>query len=465
VNQAVGRDQRLDFWRGLCLVDMVFVHLAFERLQFPWPFTDIFGYYTRFAAGGFVFIAGLGVGLIFLPKAVGPWPTRRPVYRRLWRRAGFLLLIHYLTATAFFSLDLWRGFTPWPDTVWRVGAAILTLRFLPHYGDILPLYVLLLAAAPLINEVRLRLGWLPVAAASIVLVGVGQAHPWMLSVHAGENFPPALWQVFFVAGLVFGVQYPAYRRAPLAYKRGLCALSWVAFAVIFLSQYGHTLGIVRAAPLALTFRKVPLSLGEIYWYFTLFLTLLLSSDLLWERRLAGRSWVGFVSRLGRRSLPVYVGHVFGQALVMQVVWRGGVSASTQMLLVGSDLAALWALAWIRDQGWSGARRGCATALGWLTPAFGVGRLAPVAVAAVAVLNLLGSLGSEPAGLRVDLLGPVSVPVPLVTEAASPHGSDLELEAAPWEGRRLACVLDAEAAAGGDFAVTPAELEPAGSEDS
>jgi hypothetical protein len=57
------RDRRLDLWRGLCLIDMILVHLAHEGVQFgvltPW-IVD----YTRFAAGGFVFVAGLGVGLV-----------------------------------------------------------------------------------------------------------------------------------------------------------------------------------------------------------------------------------------------------------------------------------------------------------------------------------------------------------------------------------------------------------------
>src|SRR5947208_2939026 len=41
------RDHRLDFWRGLCLVDMVVVHLIFAGISFgPWA-SPLLGEYAR----------------------------------------------------------------------------------------------------------------------------------------------------------------------------------------------------------------------------------------------------------------------------------------------------------------------------------------------------------------------------------------------------------------------------------
>ena len=76
----VGRDFRLDFWRGLCLVDMVLVHLVYEGVRMGRILPPVLGEFTRFAAGGFIFLAGLAVTYIFLPKARDPdkrWPTYR----------------------------------------------------------------------------------------------------------------------------------------------------------------------------------------------------------------------------------------------------------------------------------------------------------------------------------------------------------------------------------------------------
>src|SRR5437899_2213461 len=83
--RAVSRDARLDFWRALCLIDMVLVHLVYEGVNFG-PLQRALGEYTRFAAGGFVFVAGLSVGAIFLPRTFRPG-GRRSVYLSLWCRA------------------------------------------------------------------------------------------------------------------------------------------------------------------------------------------------------------------------------------------------------------------------------------------------------------------------------------------------------------------------------------------
>ena len=69
-SQSTARDQRLDFWRGLCLVDMLLVHLYYQNVQFGDFLGKLLGEYTRFAAGGFIFVSGLSIGVIFLPRAL-----------------------------------------------------------------------------------------------------------------------------------------------------------------------------------------------------------------------------------------------------------------------------------------------------------------------------------------------------------------------------------------------------------
>src|SRR5690606_1120686 len=76
------RDSRLDFWRGLCLVDMVLGHLAWEGVDFGvrrGPLTESF----RFAAGGYVFVAGVGVALVWLHRMDGA-AARAHVRGALW---------------------------------------------------------------------------------------------------------------------------------------------------------------------------------------------------------------------------------------------------------------------------------------------------------------------------------------------------------------------------------------------
>src|SRR3954464_11978029 len=94
LNGSSPRDHRLDFWRGLCLVDMVLVHLVYEGVRMGSVLTPVLGEFTRFAAGGFIFLAGLAVTYIFLPRArveEKRWDT----YKALWRRSLYLLGVHY----------------------------------------------------------------------------------------------------------------------------------------------------------------------------------------------------------------------------------------------------------------------------------------------------------------------------------------------------------------------------------
>ena len=56
------RDHRLDFRRGLCLIDMVLVHLVYANVQFGNFLGSVIQDYTRFAAGGFVLLSGLAMG-------------------------------------------------------------------------------------------------------------------------------------------------------------------------------------------------------------------------------------------------------------------------------------------------------------------------------------------------------------------------------------------------------------------
>ena len=80
------RDDRLDFWRALCLIDMVLVHLVYVAGVNFGIIQRSIGEYTRFAAGGFVFVAGMSIGAIFLPRTFAD-KGRRKVYFSLWRRA------------------------------------------------------------------------------------------------------------------------------------------------------------------------------------------------------------------------------------------------------------------------------------------------------------------------------------------------------------------------------------------
>jgi hypothetical protein len=331
----------MDFWRGLCLLDMLLVHLVYADVQCGQAMGKFFGEYMRFAAGGFVFLAGLGVGRFFLPKVQNP-VTRRAGYMRLWRRAAILLCAHYIATFLHTVFDQWLGFAAVSATPWVVVKDVILMR---QGDDLLPFYVILTSITPLLLTVlRRRDGFLWLAGISIVLFRVGSLHPNALLLSANPRFPVLLWQMVFVGGLLAGSGFKRYDRMSAKAKSAIMLVAWSAFAVLFLSDYGPDFGWPRLN-LGLIFNNRPLSLGEALRYFSITIGILTGIDLLWP--LIGHNFIAAIlSTLGRRSLFVYVSHLFivtfAGWLCDQVLYSLG--AWQMVLILPPAVALLWLVA-------------------------------------------------------------------------------------------------------------------------
>ncbi len=350
------RDRRLDLWRGLCLIDMILVHLVHEGVQFgvltPW-IVD----YTRFAAGGFVFVAGLGVGLAYLR----PRDDRhlRASTARLWARAVYLLGVHYALTGIIVTLDVLRGTrSPAADPLALVRD-IAFLREAPSYIDVFPLYVAMLLVTPAAFALLRRGLWPLVALVSAAVFTYGRHDPHAFSPRASVEFPFLLWQAFFVAGLLFSMVVPRLDRGRRAWRVAMAG-AWIAFIVTTSLAYGPRFDIVPE-PTFVSFAKVPLTTGELLRYLAATLVVLTTSAVGWRhmRRSAGAA---AIATLGRRSLAVYGAHVFLQMLALLAVtplwWIG----SAQALVVLPVLAGSWLVAravdrWeARPRPWTDLRR-------------------------------------------------------------------------------------------------------------
>lgn len=390
------RDRRLDLWRGLCLIDMILVHLVHEGVQFgaltPW-IVD----YTRFAAGGFVFVAGLGVGLAYLRPRGGDHPLGTST-ARLWTRAVYLLGVHYALTGIIVTLDVLRGARqPAADPL----ALVLDIAFLreaPPYIDVLPLYVAMLLVTPAAFALLRRGLWPLVALVSAAVFAYGRHDPGAFSPRASVEFPFLLWQAFFVAGLVFSVAVPRLDRGRRAWRAAMAG-AWIAFVVTTTLAYGPRFDLVPE-PTLVSFAKVPLTTGELLRYLTATLVVLTTSAVAW-RRVRGWASAAAIATLGRRSLAVYGAHVFLQMLALLAVtplwWIG----SAQALVVVPVLAGSWLVAravdrWeARARPWSDFRRAFRT---W---------------------------GAAPAGLVAAALLIVVVRPPLPDEAGVEVGSETQ----------------------------------------
>src|SRR5882757_6753621 len=134
---------------------MVLVHLVYEGVKMGLVLTPVFGEFTRFAAGGFIFLAGLAVTFIFLPKANDP-AKRWGAYHALWRRSLYLLFVHYAASLSFIFIYPLRDFAgPYPSA-WSYVKQVLLFR---EGCDLLIFYVIMVALSPALIEIIRRGYW------------------------------------------------------------------------------------------------------------------------------------------------------------------------------------------------------------------------------------------------------------------------------------------------------------------
>lgn len=349
--QSPPRDQRLDFWRGLCLIDMVLVHLYYRNVQFGDFLGRLLGEYTRFAAGGFIFISGLSIGVIFWPR-VQDERKRASTYKRMWRRSAYILGVHYVCALILFCIAIFTsGAGNFTDPVTGLRSFILYLRdllFLREGGDLLPLYVLMIALSPLIMHVlRRKWGWAYVMVTSVAVFVWGLWHPWFLAIAQPPKFPPVLWQVIFVSGLVLGWAWPKYNALTSLRKLQMTIACWLAVAVLFVMEYSYQWG-MPGLSLGVAFTKVPLSTAETVRYLFITFAIITSTDLLWP--LIGESAAAaFVQTMGRKTLAVYVVHLWLVEIMHYLavqVWPN--MGSWQIMLVAFSILILWLFALVLD---------------------------------------------------------------------------------------------------------------------
>jgi len=207
------RDYRLDFCRGLALILIFIDHVPGNPLSLwtlrKWAFCD--------AAEVFVLISGISSYLAYGSKLdkLGFGGCCTAVARRLTRIYGAHLLL-FLSAALFVRLasayfvrvdyvDFLQVKHLFADPRHYVPAA-LTLSYLPKYLDILPLYLILLAAAPAIIFLVKRDPWLALIVSALVYTMVRMTGFNLSAGHdgLGWNFNPFAWQFLYTIGVVVG---------------------------------------------------------------------------------------------------------------------------------------------------------------------------------------------------------------------------------------------------------------------
>lgn len=216
------RDMRLDFFRGLAMFIILLAHVPFDSWALWIPARFGFSDATEI----FVFCSGLASSLAFgAAFRDHGWPmgTARiahRVWQVWWAHIGLVLTVCALL----FAIDAGGWGDPEIRYIARIpvvplfentGEALLgllTLRWVPNFFDILPMYLVILAMVPLVMAAfRLagRAGALGLVAAVWLAAQVNlldlPSRPWAPEIP--WFFNPFGWQLVFFTGFAFGMRW------------------------------------------------------------------------------------------------------------------------------------------------------------------------------------------------------------------------------------------------------------------
>jgi hypothetical protein len=347
----------IDFWRGIALATIFIDHVpgnVFEHYtQRNFGFSD--------AAEVFVLLAGVAAAFAYLRHFEAGERAHQTL--RIGLRAFTLYRAHIVVLMICGAMVAYTSLTtqdariiemmqfdqiardPVPSII-----GIATLTFQPSSQNILPLYVVLLAMAPvLILLVRRdpRLG-LAVSGTLYLAAQVFQLALPSYPLPAAWYFNPLTWQFLFTLGLVGGASIAQNRPLRLPFERG-----WIVAAVLYLAVSavvirGGFVGTYDFSPLPRFLweqDKTNLSLPRLAHIAAL---AFLVSRLPVESWIRERAFSMPLILLGRHSLPVFsLGIILSLAAqLLRIIYGGGVAFGMFLIFVG--LALQIGLAWILE---------------------------------------------------------------------------------------------------------------------
>jgi len=362
---APGRDLRLDFFRGLALWFIFLDHVPDNIVS--WFTVRNYGFSD--ATEIFVFISGYTAVIAYSRMMLRDgWPRAAVrIYRRVWQ----LYVAHILLFVAFTAQIVWVSIArDMPslieemelmglgDNPYQAILAAALLQFRPINLDVLPLYIVLLAAFPFALPALMRWPW-AVILVSIGLYGVTSHFNWNLPGYPDDKvwfFNPMAWQVVFYSGAVLAVVAP--RLALLdRWSRTVTALAtfYLLFAA-FIALSWHYNSLERLIPDWFARQIYPIDKTNLdILRFVHFLALA------WIVRLAVRpnarflKWHIFqpIRRCGEHSLQIFCLGTFLAVTAQIIVARYEESIVSQLLvsLAGLVIMSLFAYtaSWFKAQ--------------------------------------------------------------------------------------------------------------------
>ena len=361
LSQAVERDLRLDFFRGLGLWMIFLDHIPDDIVA--WLTLRNYGFSD--AAEFFVFISGYLVGFIYAPivQAGNFIAATKRLFMRAWQMyvAHILLFLVFTAqiarAARKFDNPMYKDefnvatFLAHPDElIWQA----LTLRYKPVDLDVLPLYIALVLAAPLILWGLVRRPNLTLAG-SVILYVCARIFDWnFASYPPGTHwyFNPFAWQLMFVfaawcgAGGAARIWFIIQSRAAL-----VISVAWILFALLIVMTW-HSPFLESLIPKWMIKAIYPIDktdLDMLRFTHFLALALLVSRFMSRDWRPLTSNWLRPLVLCGQHSLPIFCLGVFLSFGVHYLLVQNPGGVWKQIVLSVAGMAIMTAMAWVLDR--------------------------------------------------------------------------------------------------------------------
>lgn len=256
--KKISRVQTLDLMRGYFLVSIIINHLNYLN---PISWVTARASVHVSSAEGFFFISGIVLGIVRGAKLIGE-SMKLPA--KLLLQRAFQLYVVYVISTVLFTLIGWwfymqnpglkPGIAPADTSFFVMLWQSLTFQYLYGWLDYLRLYILFMAAAPVVM-LALRKGyWWAVMGASLLLWYFSPTPGWPESVYT----QPYHWQVLFFGGMSVGFYWRQLNEKWQSLSTGarksitvtIVSLGALTFAANFLLAFNYMFGADVARALA-----------------------------------------------------------------------------------------------------------------------------------------------------------------------------------------------------------------------
>lgn len=217
-----GRDLRLDFLRGLIMLVVITVHMEYYSLlsMFAWGRVGMVS-----SAEGFVGLSGIVLGIVykkrlvredFKSSAIKLLKRSFQLYRINLFVILSILLLGMVPFIDIFEVSHWvpiankgqQGYSlyPLPSASWlEIIQQTLLLKIGPHQFQVIGLYVVLIAFAPVVLYAlnRQKTLWLLIASWAVYLINM-PIHLRISGARFEWGFPSLSWQLLFINGMIIG---------------------------------------------------------------------------------------------------------------------------------------------------------------------------------------------------------------------------------------------------------------------